>query len=435
MKSKRNEAQPFCSYERKGRRWRLGCGRANGFASVHAQTLAVHSALGLILVPFVIYAQASFSVAKFDRSRVIEAADKFLKEKPATITASRSPRSAGGLHDFFSEGDYWWPDPKNPNGPYIQRDGMANPDNFVEHRRALMRFSVQMPALAAAYRLTVKRAYADKAAEHLRAWFIDEETRMNPNLQYAQAIKGITTGRGIGIIDTIHLVEVARAVETLEGAKALGLNDVVGIKKWFADYLEWMTTSKNGIDEREAKNNHGTCWVMQVAAFAHLTGNQELLEYSRKRFKEVIVPNQIERDGSLPQELRRTKPYGYSLFNLEALTTIAEILSTRDDNLWTFETTDGRGIRRAMEFMFPFIKDKKKFPKPPDVMYYDEWPMRQSSLLFGGIALNRPEYVELWKNLPADSNVEEVIRNFFIRQPVLWVAPVQNIAKGKRSKI
>jgi hypothetical protein len=182
-----------------------------------------------------------------------------------------------------------------------------------------------------------------------------------------------------------------------------------------------MTTSKNGIEEREAKNNHGTCWVMQVAAFAHLTGNKELLDYCRDRFKTVLVPNQIDKDGSFPQELRRTKPYGYSLFNLEAMAVIAQILSTPADDLWKFQTADGRGLRSAMNYMFPYIRDKKSFPRPPDVMYDKEWPMRQSSLLFAGLALGRPEYIELWKTLPTDSAVEEVIRNFFMRQPVLWV--------------
>ena len=112
-------------------------------------------------------------------------------DKPVTVTAAHSPRSAGGLHDFFSEADYWWPDPKNPDGPYIQRDGMSNPDNFVEHRRAMVRLSLIVPALAAAYKLTRNRKYAGHAALHLRAWFVDDATRMNPNLQYAQAIKAI----------------------------------------------------------------------------------------------------------------------------------------------------------------------------------------------------------------------------------------------------
>jgi len=370
--------------------------------------------------------QPTLNVATFDRARILKAADQYLKEKPVTITASHSPRSAGGLHDFFSEGDYWWPDPKDANAPYIQRDGMTNPDNFTAHREAMMRLSVQVPALTAAWLVTGKRKYADHAALHLRAWFINDATRMNPNLEYAQAIKGRFTGRGIGIIDTIHLVEVARAIEVLERSGALSASDTTAIKKWFTDYLTWMTTSKNGIDEREAKNNHGTCWVMQVAAYAHLVGDKKLLDYSRERFKTVLVPNQISKDGSFPQELRRTKPYGYSLFNLEALSAIAQILSTPQDNLWTFETPDGRGLALAMKFMFPYIRDKKSFPKPADVMYYNEWPMRQTSLLFGGQALNKPEYIELWKTLPADSKVEEVIRNFFIRQPVLWAGRSAN---------
>ncbi len=376
--------------------------------------------LFFVFVP--IAAQRSdFDVAKFDRARVLKAANQYLSEKPITITASHSPRSAGGLQDFFSEGDYWWPDPQNPDGPYIQRDGMTNPDNFVEHRRALMRLSVQVPALVAAWRLTRDARYAKHAALHLRAWFIDPSTRMNPHLQFAQAIHGRFTGRGTGIIDTIHLVEVARAIEVLEGSGAMTVREHDAIKAWFTAYLRWMTTNQNGIDERDAKNNHGTCWVMQVAAFAHLTGDQKLLDYCRDRFKTVLLPNQLAVDGSFPQELRRTKPYGYSLFNLEAMAAVCQILSTPQDNLWTFELSDGRNMARAMDYMTPFIRDKKTWPLKPDVMYDNEWPMRQASLLFAGLALSRPDYLELWKKLPADSNVEEVIRNFFIRQPVLWV--------------
>jgi len=353
-----------------------------------------------------------FDVAQFDRARVIKAANSYRNDQPITVTASHSPRSTGGLHDFFSEGDYWWPDPKNPDGPYVQRDGMTNPDNFVEHRKALMRLSVEVPALAAAWKITHDHRYGDRAALHLRAWFIDDATRMNPNLEYAQAIHGRFTGRGTGIIDTIHLVEVARAVEALPLSKA----DLAAIKKWFADYTVWMMTHPYGIAERDATNNHGTCWVMQVAAFAHLTGDEKTLAYANNRFKTVLLPNQESADGSFPQEMRRTKPYGYSLFNLEAFSTIAQIL-----DLWNFQLPDGRSLRQAVAFMAPFIRDKSKWPLKPDVMYYDEWPMRQSSLLFAGLAYKDAAYIDLWKTLPADSSVDEVIRNFFIRQPVLWV--------------
>jgi len=244
---------------------------------------------------------------------------------------------------------------------------------------------------------------------------------MAPHLRYAQAIHGIATGRPQGVIDTLHLVEVARAIEALDGSPALSAAEKDGVRGWFREYLGWLTTDPGALKERDAKNNHATCWLLQVAAFARVVGDEEKLAYARERFKTVIVPNQIAADGSFPEELRRTKPYGYSLFNLEALAGLAQTLSTSSDDLWTFALPDGRGLGRALAYMVPYIRDKKTWPRPPDVMYDDQWPMRQASLLFGGLALARPEYVALWKTLRADSQVEEVVRNFFIRQPVLWV--------------
>jgi hypothetical protein len=160
---------------------------------------------------------------------------------------------------------------------------------------------------------------------------------------------------------------------------------------------------------------------MQVASFASLAGDRALVDMCRTRFKTVLVPTQIAADGSFPLEIERTKPYGYSLFNLDAMATTCQLLSTPADNLWTFELPDGRGMRRALRFMAPYIRDKTRWPHPPDVQYHDRWPMRHASLLFGGLALGEEEYVTIWKALPADSDVDEVIRNFFIRQPVLWV--------------
>ena len=374
--------------------------------------------IGSALLLWISPAVPQFDAAR-EQARVVAAADRYLKESPTTVTASRSPRSAGGPHDYFSEGDYWWPDPQNPTGPYVQRDGMSNPGNFNDHRRALMRLSVQMPALVAAYTVTKERKYAEHAIRHARAWFMSRATRMTPALRYAQAIQGRTTGRGTGIIDTIHLVEVVRALERLEGMRGWTPEDAAVTKRWFADYLEWLTTDKYGIDERDTTNNHATCWVMQVGAFARYTGNRALMSECRTRFKTVLL-QQMAPDGSFPRELGRTKPYGYSLFNLEAMATICQILSTPEDDLWTFELPDGRGMRKAMAYMVPYIRDKKSWPKPPDVMYHEYWPMRQASLLFGGVALKEPSYLELWSSLPADSGVEEIVRNFFIRQPLLW---------------
>jgi hypothetical protein len=360
-------------------------------------------------------------LAKMDRQRILRAAEGYLHELPITITAFPSPRSAGGPRDYFSEGDYWWPDPQNPSGPYIRRDGMSNPDNFTAHRHALIRLSLQVPALTAAWRLTRDPRYAAHAAKHLRAWFLDAATLMHPNLQYSQAIHGLATGRGTGIIDTIHLVEVVRSIPFLEHSGALAPAELRGLRAWFDTYLGWMTTSKNGKEERDAKNNHGTCWLMQASEFAAFTANRELSEFSRRRFKEVLVPEQIAADGSFPRELSRTKPYGYCLFNLDAMATVCQILSTPDDNLFSYTLPDGRGFAMAMAFMFRFIADKKSWPYPNDVEYFDDWPVRQPSLLFAGIALSKPEYFAVWRRLNPNPTVEEIIRNYPIRQPFLWV--------------
>jgi hypothetical protein len=362
-----------------------------------------------------------FDVAAIDRARVLAAAQRYIKQSPTTITASTSDRSPGGKHHYYSEADYFWPDPKNPHGPYISRDGLSNPSNFLDHRRLLLRFSILAPALVAAWYISGEASYAEHAAQHLRAWFINESTRMNPTLQFAQAIRGSTTGSRYGVIDGIHFVEIVRAVEAIEESEVLSANELDAIKCWFADLLDWLTTATSGIEEMESPNNHATCWSMQVASFANFTGNRQLADYVRRRFKSVTIPDQMRLDGAFPQELSRTKPYVYSLFNMDAMSTICQILSTPGDNLWTFHLRDGRCVGSAVAFMEPYIRDKKRWPLPPDVMDFNDWPMRHCSLLFAGLALNRPDYLQLWKTLPADSKVEEVIRNLFVRQPVLWV--------------
>ena len=322
-------------------------------------------------------------VARTLRQHILTEAAWALRQAPVTVTASHSPRSASGLHDFFSEGDYWWPDSANPTGPYVQRDGRTNPTNFTAHREVMIRFSRVVGALASAYQLTGDEKYVRHALVHLRAWLLASATLMNPSLLYAQAIQGRFTGRGIGIIDTIQLLEVAQGVFVMQASPAFPANDLAGIKSWFAQYLTWLTTSKNGLDERNATNNHGTCWVLQVAAFARLTGNEPLLAACRERYQTVLVPGQMAPDGSFPQELKRTKPYGYSLFNLDAMTLLCQILSTKEQSLWTYRTADGRSIRQGIDYLYPYVADKKSWPLAPDVMYWADWPVAQPFLVLG----------------------------------------------------
>ncbi|UPK69782.1 alginate lyase family protein [Chitinophaga filiformis] len=355
------------------------------------------------------------------REQVLKEAAWAKQQAPVTVTAATCKRSAGGKHDFYSEGDYWWPDPAHPDSPYIQRDGMTNPDNFAAHRHAMIRFSRIIGALAAAYRITGNAAYIRESLPHLRAWFTDTATRMHPNLQYAQAIKGRFTGRGIGIIDAIHLMEVAQGVLVMQRNPAFDKELAKGIHEWFADYLHWLTTHQYGKDEMNAKNNHGTCWVMQAACFARLTQDTALLRFCRDRYKQVLLPNQMAADGSFPLELARTKPYGYSLFNLDAMVTICQILSDKENDLWAYKLPDGRSIKKGIAFLYPYVADKAKWPYKKDVMYWDEWPVAQPFLVFGATAYQQQEWLDTWKKLDHQPSNAEVVRNLPVRHPLIWL--------------
>jgi hypothetical protein len=382
--------------------------------------------LCLILIAFGRMAHAGFDIAAIDRDRILTAADAALELSPISITDTRAPLSEGGPNDYYSNGDYWWPDPSQPDGlPFIRRDGETNPENFEAHRRAVRQLRDAVAALGAAYRIAGEDRYAGKAAELLRVFFLDPATRMNPHLKYAQAVPGRWTGRGIGIIDTLHLIEIPVAIDAMRESSAFPPETLAGLRQWFSDYMEWMLTSANGREEAETRNNHAVAYWLQIAAFARFTGDQARLDECRRRYKEVFVPDQMALDGSFPRELARTKPYGYSIFQLDNMAMLCQTLATPDDNLWTFELPDGRGMRKALAYLYPYLADKSKWPLAPDVQSWEDWPTRQPCLLFGGLALNEPTYLDLWRELEPDPEDEEVTRNLAITQPILWISPVR----------
>ncbi len=366
----------------------------------------------LLLLSAQIFGQSALfeKVSELLKKDILIEAKKNLKETPITVTSYHSEHSAGGLHDFFSEGDYWWPDSTNPNGPYIQKDGLTNPENFTAHRKAMIRFSKLVANQTSAYLITGNVQYARHALKHIKAWLVDTNTLMNPSLLYAQAIKGKVIGRGIGIIDMIQMIEVAKSIEILEKHHLIKNSDRIEIHKWFTHYLSWVTTHPYGIEERNAKNNHGTCWVMQVSAFANLVNDTSLLNYCKDRFEKVIIPSQMDEKGAFPLELKRTKPYGYSLFNLDAVMTIAHLFKITDPTL-----------KKSVNFMYPYVEDKKTWPYPKDVMYWDEWPVATPFLLFGYQNYKVANWLTTWKKLNHFPTNEEVIRNLPIRNPLIWL--------------
>jgi hypothetical protein len=397
----------------------------------------------VILVAFTIFilafrpASAAYTedlpitVAKIDQHRILRLAAKAMELKPPAITDHMATNSAGGPHDFFSQADYDWPNPTNKNGlPYIGRDGESNPNVFTWHRMAMRNMKDAVAALAAAYAITGDDKYPRKAAQFIQVFFLDPKTRMNPNLQYAQAVLGSSTGEPYGIIDTLHLAELAVAVPFLEKSPAFDPAVDAGLKQWFTDYSHWIMTSKPGIKEMDNANNHSIACFVQLAAFAKYTGDQQVLDMCRTRFKDILFPNQMTNDGSFPRELKRTKPYGYSIFQADNLSILCVLLSTPDDDLWKFTLSDGRTPRNAVDFITPYLADKNKWladGRGKDVMHWDHWPARQPCLLFAYAEFGDPKYFNLWKKLNADPTDLEIRRNMAITQPLLWIASPDDI--------
>lgn len=288
-----------------------------------------------------------------------------MKAGPWSVTFHRPKGNLtqAGPNDFFSEGPYWWPDPNNPNGPYIRRDGVVNPERFIENDRDLSRMSESILSLAlAAFFLNGKSA-ADRAWHYARVWFVDPKTRMNPNLEFGQAIRGVTPGRGIGIIDTRPLIWCAQGLALLESRF-----DEPSISQqtraWFAAYTNWLINSQKGKDESRNGNNHSTWWATQVAAFALYAGDAQAEKTAFDFHETYLVPHQLKPDGSAPEEEARTKSLSYSIMNLDGFALLCRMARRRGRDLWNFKTSGGAGVLRSFEYLAPYLADPSKWTKP-----------------------------------------------------------------------
>lgn len=281
-----------------------------------------------------------------------------------SVMQKRRVPPSGDKHDYMSLGPYWWPDSTKPDGlPFIRRDGEVNPENRRDTDWArLGRMQDAVEALSLAWWFTGDTTYASHAARLLRAWYLDPATRMNPNLRFAQSIPGVSEGRGIGIIDTRGFANVIDAVGLLATSPAWTAADQQGLERWMREYLRWLTTSPQGLEERDAKNNHGTWYDAQVGAIALFVGDTAEV----RRIATTRAPGRIEAqvagDGRLPEELARTRPMHYTFFNLEPFSRIAEQARHVGVDLWHHRGADGRGLAAAFRFAVPWYNRASEWP-------------------------------------------------------------------------
>jgi unsaturated chondroitin disaccharide hydrolase len=300
---------------------------------------------------------------------LLKAADSMLTVAPISVMQKSKTPPSGSKHDFMSLAPYWWPDPSKPNGlPYIRRDGEMNPESRIDHDG--IRFQVTedaVNALAMAYFFTGQEKYASKAAQLLRVFFIDSATRMNPNLNYAQAVLGVNDGRGTGIIDTRVIPQLVDAIRLLRRSQSLPAADYQALVKWSSDYLTWLRNSKNGKDERAAENNHGTWFDAQAVALALFVGDSAFAREVIGKDDKARIALQIQANGSQPLELVRTRPIHYSLFNLDPYSELAEMGRFLNIDLWNYVAPGGGNLRAALHWVAPYTDSTIKWVAPEQV--------------------------------------------------------------------
>ena len=285
---------------------------------------------------------------------LIKDADKAMTQGPWSVIDKTKTPPSGDKHDYMSIAPYFWPDPSKADGlPYINRDGEVNPeratDAYDRVRLGDMASSVQ--ALGLAYYFTGRQKYADRAALVLRAWFLDPATRMKPNLDFAQGVPGKTPGRSFGIIDTAELLPVVDTIGLLQPSGALSSQDTAGLRQWFGDFTTWLQTSDAGHTEHDARNNHAIWFDLQFSDYALFSGKTDLARAEIAAFAEKRMMPQFTADGSLPQELARTRSFHYSTWTMQAVYDIATLGECVGIDLWTYQSPDGKSLRKNTDFI------------------------------------------------------------------------------------
>lgn len=334
--------------------------------------------------------------------QLLKDADRELTKPPLSVMIKDKTPASGNKHDYMSQARYYWADPTKPDGlPYISRDGESNPELERLDRVRLGSMANSVTTLALAWYFSGDDKYAQKATELIRVWFFNKDTKMNPNLNYAQMIPGHNDGKGrcYGVIDTYSFVEMLDAVQLLEQSKAFTAKDSKNLKAWFSQLLDWILTSEQGKEESNQKNNHSVAYDTQVIAFAMYVGNNKVAEQLIREFPAKRIFAQIEPDGSQPQELRRTLAFGYSEYNLSHMIDIFQMAQKLGIQIDNATSADGRNFYKALDFMTPYLgKEVTDWP----YQQISEWDYKQNELgkdVYRTYLLNptRTDYLQLYR--------------------------------------
>lgn len=304
------------------------------------------------------------ALSSAERQLLVDA-ERALNQGPYSVTHKKKVAPSGDKHDYASYGRYWWPDPNKPDGlPYLRRDGETNPDSQSPEksdRPRIERIGIDTETLGLAYYLTGEKKYADKAAELLRVWFLDPETRMNPNLNFAQGRPGHTDGSKSGVLDGRMMTRALEGSLLIADSNSLTEAEREGLVAWAGEYYQWLMTGKLAVQEADSKNNHGSFFDAQAMYFALYSGNKEGATKIAQQVVEKRIVSQVRPDGSMPEELERTRPMFYSVYNLHAMLLLARLAEHVDVDVWN--GGDSR-LRAGLDYLAPYADPNVPWPTP-----------------------------------------------------------------------
>jgi hypothetical protein len=322
-------------------------------------------------------------------------ADKRLREGPWSVTTDRPAGLNLDAHDYYGEAPFWWPDPANPAAPWVRKEGHVNPDRFVANKTALSATCDSIFTLGAASFFLDDPRYGRHAAQLINAWFLNPKTRMNPSLEYSQAIRGVNEARG-GSIDGRVLVRAVQGMEFLAQSGQWDAKETAATHKWFEDYLRWLTHSKTGGDEKTSGNLRASWWTAQVAAIATFLDDKATGQMAFNYYRDSVFPRQVGAEAITPREEERSRSLAYSAFNAEGMATTCRIAQAQGVDLWSVQGKGGATLATVVAYLAPHLADRKKWDKEQiaefetDGIYF---------LAFAGMGMKKPEYVTLYHQL------------------------------------
>ncbi|MWW23186.1 alginate lyase family protein [Algibacter lectus] len=333
-------------------------------------------------------------------SDLVKSANKQLEDKALSVVQKTQIPPSGDKHDYISYGPYWWPNPDKLDGlPWIRKDGQINPltrEGNTDFESKNVMFG-NITNLSLAYFFSDEEKYGKKALEFLKVWFVNNETKMNPNLNFAQGIPGINTGRGIGIIEFAGVTNIITAIEILELKNTIDKETSKQLRLWFTKYLYWLQTSENGIFEKNTKNNHGVWYDVQEVSILMFLNKNEEAKAVLETVKTKRIATQIEPNGSQPHELARTKALSYSTMNLRGFTQLAYFGKRLGVDLWNYQAKNGASIKKAFEFLKPYALEEKKWEHQQISSVKKALQGLNSLFLMAGSQFNVGEYCAIGK--------------------------------------